>query len=328
MIKRSQELKLAARSMTEAAFRLIEPENEAVNSVRSVGQAVRTEVNALNDGIERAMARAGELETLVHNEVSSLENSYSDNELRMRGLVEELASERESIVGHTERVRSSITGASETLKEDLGFSAQQISDNVAEAQLKFSEALGKTNEEMKASMGMAGNTLLTELNEKSTEIGVQIEMAGGGIVERLVATGISTTSAIEDVQASLSFASESLADVLNSKGTEISDRIDNSSNILVDRISATGTATSSALEIKSNELAERINFLSDDLQTKVSEQFSTIDQDLHTRGNALVERMGQRTAELAETLDTSAQAVDKDLERTHQQLWPNPNWPG
>ena len=117
MLRRAQELKIAARSITEVAYRLIEPENEAVNSVRSVGQAIRLEVNSLTQGIERAMTRASELEGLVHNEVSSLETSYSDNELRIRGLVDELASEREAIINHTERVRSSISGASETLRK-------------------------------------------------------------------------------------------------------------------------------------------------------------------------------------------------------------------
>ena len=48
----------------------------------SVGQAIRREVAAMGDGVERALARAGELETLVHNEVASLERAYSDNELR------------------------------------------------------------------------------------------------------------------------------------------------------------------------------------------------------------------------------------------------------
>ena len=34
-----------------------------------IGQAVRREVSAMNEGIERTIARATELETLVHSEV-------------------------------------------------------------------------------------------------------------------------------------------------------------------------------------------------------------------------------------------------------------------
>ena len=51
----------------------------------TVSQAIRREVAAMGDGIERALARASELEVLVHNEVASLERSYTDNELRVRG---------------------------------------------------------------------------------------------------------------------------------------------------------------------------------------------------------------------------------------------------
>lgn len=98
MMARAHELRTAARSMAEVALRLAEPETIASERIMSVGQAVRREVSAMNDGIERTIARATELETLVHSEVNALERSYTDNEMRVRGLVHELSSEREAIV--------------------------------------------------------------------------------------------------------------------------------------------------------------------------------------------------------------------------------------
>ena len=111
MIARAHELRSAARSMAEVALRLSEPETVATDRIMTVGQAVRREVSAMNEGIERTIARATELETLVHSEVNALERSYSDNEMRVRTLVQELGSEREAIVSHAERIRSSISGA-------------------------------------------------------------------------------------------------------------------------------------------------------------------------------------------------------------------------
>ena len=70
---RSQEMKLVARSMGEVAMRLAEPESFSTDAVLTVSQAVRREVAAVGDGIERALARAGELETLVRSEISTLE---------------------------------------------------------------------------------------------------------------------------------------------------------------------------------------------------------------------------------------------------------------
>ncbi len=61
MIRRAQEMRIVARGMTEVALRLAEPEDIAKESVLSVGQAIRREVAAMGDGIERAMARASEL---------------------------------------------------------------------------------------------------------------------------------------------------------------------------------------------------------------------------------------------------------------------------
>ena len=86
MIRRAQEMRLAAQSMTEVAIRLAEPENLAQDRVMMVGQAVRREVAAMGEGIERTLARAVELETLVHTEVNQIERSYSENAARIRSL--------------------------------------------------------------------------------------------------------------------------------------------------------------------------------------------------------------------------------------------------
>ena len=85
---RSQELSLIAQSMAQMAVRFSEPENVANGAIVTVGQAIRREVSAMGDGVERAIARAGELEALVTNEVAALERAYSDNEVRIRALLQ------------------------------------------------------------------------------------------------------------------------------------------------------------------------------------------------------------------------------------------------
>ena len=81
---RGQEMRMIAQSMAQVAIRFSEPEGAAADSMVTVGQAIRREVAAMGDGVERAIARAGELETLVANEVAALERAYSDNEVRIR----------------------------------------------------------------------------------------------------------------------------------------------------------------------------------------------------------------------------------------------------
>ena len=144
LVKRAQEMHTAARSMSEAAMRLLQPEAVSGDRVSTLGQAVRREVAAMNEGIERTLARAVELETLVQSEVNQLERAYSDNEVRIRSLVSDLGNEREAVVSHAERVRSSISGAHEQLKEELSSASNIIRDNVLSASQQLSTLLGES----------------------------------------------------------------------------------------------------------------------------------------------------------------------------------------
>src|ERR1700712_258120 len=107
---RGQELRMIAQSMAQVAIRFSEPEGTSSDAMVTVGQAIRREVAAMGDGVERAIARAGELETLVANEVSALERAYSDNEVRIRALLQDIAHQRDNLVGQAEQVRSAISG--------------------------------------------------------------------------------------------------------------------------------------------------------------------------------------------------------------------------
>ena len=129
MVWRSQELRLIAQSMAGVAMRLAEPEEVARESIVTVGQAIRREVAAMGDGVERALARAAELEALVANEVSSLERAYHDNEVRIRGLLEALAHQRDTLVAQGEQVRHAITSVHLDLTNDIA----SVSDHVARA---------------------------------------------------------------------------------------------------------------------------------------------------------------------------------------------------
>ena len=110
LVWRAQELRLMASAMTEVAVRLAEPDRLAEQSVASVGQTIRRQVAAMNDAISRAIGRASELEAMVHSEVAALERSYGENELRVRNLISELATEREALANNSQRVSEALKG--------------------------------------------------------------------------------------------------------------------------------------------------------------------------------------------------------------------------
>ncbi|HJU31329.1 MAG TPA: hypothetical protein VJ740_07740, partial [Hyphomicrobiaceae bacterium] len=133
LVWRAQELKLMSSAMTEVAVRLAEPDRAAEQSAASLGQAVRRQVSFMNEAISRALGRAGELEALVHNEVSALERSYSDNEHKIKGLIGELVSERHALVSTTDRV-------ADTLKS-MGSEVPTLIEKLSQQQVKLAKII-------------------------------------------------------------------------------------------------------------------------------------------------------------------------------------------
>jgi len=147
LVWRAQELRLMASAMTEVAVRLAEPDKLAEQSVASLGQVIRRQVAAMNDGISRAIGRASELEALVHNEVAALERSYGDNETRVRGLISELASEREALLNNSDRVSASLKGVGQQVAKDIAAATNEIDKNLADRGLKLTQLMvARSNE--------------------------------------------------------------------------------------------------------------------------------------------------------------------------------------
>jgi DNA repair exonuclease SbcCD ATPase subunit len=163
MARRAQEMRLTARSMTEVAIRLAEPETVATEQVVTLSQAIRREVASLGDGIERALARASELETMMRSEVSNLERSYSDNERRIRSLIDGLSQQREEIVINSEKVRTAIVGAHESLSRDLATTSVRLADSVSEAGSRVTATLGSKSEEIAFALSRTGSDLVQNL---------------------------------------------------------------------------------------------------------------------------------------------------------------------
>ena len=177
MAWRSQEMRLITQSMAEVAMRLAEPETVARESIVTVGQAIRREVAAMGDGIERALARAAELETLVANEVSALEHAYNDNEVRIRALLQDLGGQRDTLVGQAEQIRDAINSVHLDLGHDISQISELVAEQVNEASRRITMTLAEKGEHITRALGHAGDTMIEQLGER-----------GGDLLERLEAT--------------------------------------------------------------------------------------------------------------------------------------------
>jgi ABC-type transporter Mla subunit MlaD len=162
---RTQELKLMSSAMTEVAVRLAEPDRAAEQSAASLGQAVRRQVSFMNEAISRALGRAGELEALVHNEVSALEKSYGENEHKIKGLIQELVGERHALVSTTDKV-------AETLKA-MGSDVPNLIEKLSQQQIKLAkiiEGAGQNLIALENQLATASGSLETSLANRTQQL--------------------------------------------------------------------------------------------------------------------------------------------------------------
>ncbi|MCE3544506.1 hypothetical protein LXJ56_30470, partial [Escherichia coli] len=75
-----------------------------------------------------------------------LERVYTDNEHRIRTLVDRLGGERESVIGHAERVRASISSAHEQLKDELSLAGDSLRDNLLNASTNLTMSINQSGD--------------------------------------------------------------------------------------------------------------------------------------------------------------------------------------
>ncbi len=208
MIRRALEMRNAARSITTAAVKLLQPENVAVQSIASVGGAIRREVAAIGNGVEQAIARANELESMVQREVFSLERSYGDSEDRLKKLVDEITHEREEVVNHAEKLRQSIENTQTNFVSEMKDAGTQIEERVKSATSIVTDSLYQNSEAVTA-----------RFSEQGHEISKVLEGAGSTISESLVASKTMIGSEVAK-------RAKEMSDVINMSGNAVAQLLD------------------------------------------------------------------------------------------------------
>ena len=283
LLRRASEMRLTARAMTEVAIRLVEPETVATEQVVNLSQAIRREVASMGDGIERALARASELETIVRSEVSNLERSYTDNERRIRTLIDGLSSEREAIIGNAERVRTAISGAHDTLSKQLEQASGRIAESVDGAGSRVATSLGAKAEEISHVLARTGDSLAELINARSRDL-----------VDHLAATG-------HEVTAKIGGAAETVSTTIVERIGEVDRHLRETGQSLVEDLDAHGQDVSQQIETTGLRIAETIASSGGDFAAKFIETGNRIHetvtvQGAQPRGSARGDRRSHRRA--------------------------------
>ena len=296
MVRRAQEMRHAAHSMTEAAIRLLQPEGIASESFNTLGHAIRREVAAMGDGVERALARASELENMVQSEVISLERSYTDSEIKLRGLVSELSGERETIENHAEKMRLSIAGTHQGLSEEITGATTRIQDAVTQATNQISLTLEERRANISASLLEAGDNLVAKMSSASSD--VQARLAASG-----EALGVGIETKTDELTDRIKLVGNAMATLLDTRSAQISEQSENIARKFEESVGQ-----------RSSEFAERINEAGKTINSALDTRISTISSTLSTQGMTLVEALGMRTETLDKILSEKANSINKSID--------------
>lgn len=117
--------------------------------------------------------------------MSELERAYSENESRIRHLVDGLGSEREGIVGHAERVRASIAGAHEILKDELDTAGERIRATIADASKQLAASVNASSEALLKQLEGTGGTLHKGIDDRIQSLSERITTSGDAVASLL-----------------------------------------------------------------------------------------------------------------------------------------------
>jgi hypothetical protein len=320
LVWRAQELRLMSSAMTEVAVRLAEPDKMAEQSVASLGQTVRRQVAAMNDAISRALGRAGELEALVHNEVAALERSYSENENRIRNLINELASEREALANNSERVSEALRGIGTHVTREINSATERASKSMSQATSTLADTLASRGNKITAAVTAAGTEIDEKLAERGARITDQLVKHGAQAAEQMHRTGLEINRSIQETSDRTAAAISAKGNNLVASVMSMSERVGREIPVLLERLGSEQSRLSGIIEVATKNLSNLEHAVADRteaLSKTLGERTNMLNTVLTEKGKAIDSSLNERIHALETVLGRRAQAFDASLsERT------------
>jgi len=136
----------AAETIAHAANRLISPDVDAANKASSVGAVIRGQMDALNMGLDQALARLASVEAMIRQHVEAIETAGQSIETQSSGAVGRVADERARLIDLTEHLNAQADAFAAAIagKAQASIEALHSADDVGErAQAHLEDRLSR-----------------------------------------------------------------------------------------------------------------------------------------------------------------------------------------
>src|SRR5437763_831485 len=280
MAWRSQELRLITQSMADVAMRLAEPETVARESIVTVGQAIRREVAAMGDGVERGRDLPDRREN-TSRETSQAISAASDRLTTTLNFktdhigdefTEITANVERTMAERLERVTESFAQKSAEILDLMSNRSQELTDGDIETGNQLADTISSRVEEVTTTLKNTGDSLVLDLSLRGGDVVSKLEQTGAGIGDGIVQR---TTRVTEQFRES----AERLADVIGNRGEAVHE-------MLAGRLQA----FDDMFQQGSNSIAQQSNQVTDQFRDSIESLADVVGN----RGEAVREMLAAR----------------------------------
>ena len=237
----------------------------------------------MNDAISRALGRAGELEAMVHNEVTLLERSYEENERKVRALIQELSGERHALVNTSDHICESL--------QRLGGEIPTLIDKLSDQQIKLASVIAGAGDNLTA----LETTLASSVGSLESSVGERTDQLRGMLETYTAGLAMALGNRSDQLQSALD---EQLQRLDNSFG----DRTENLQAVFEEYARALDAALANRAEALDSQLIERTKSLDE----AFAERLRLFDNSIMRSTAAIDSAVVEKTQALTDALDAHA----------------------
>ncbi len=351
LLYRAQQLRQVSEALMQTAMRLVRPQDIAAESLSSVAQTVREEVNLLVDGVEQAVTRATQLEELVHKEMAAIERAFGGNEERIRNLIAGLEAQREAlhqagfVIGteatpllgrleentqHLDGIINAAQGTLAALEQGLKTSTTELAHTIDEVAARAA-LVGDQISSQTARMEQMSSVLLSEVQGFSDHITNQVET----LAHTSGNMNLESTNFSQSVKAMESSIVESLKQSvteLSSLHAEAQRSVDEMSNSLNEQLRSTTQHFATLLQSTGGDVNDQVKETAAAVAQLVERSGREVSEQIQVSGDSLAERLlstsgdfvqnvARARSELFDYMEESSSDMTTRLEEATNQLF-------